>query len=64
MSDRPLTQQQLASDLANLVDNVDEKAAIPFLSAFWRTMAREWRGIDVFRYVLRSLPCVMGFYFS
>ena len=51
MSDRPLTQQQLASDLANLVENLDEKAVIPFLSAFWKTMAREWRGIDVLRYV-------------
>lgn len=52
MSDRPLTQQRLASDLANLIDNINEEAVIPFLSAFWKTMAREWRGIDVFRYIL------------
>ena len=54
MSDRPLTQQRLASDLAGLVDSLDIRAVIPFLSAFWKTMAREWRGIDVLRYAVRS----------
>jgi ribosomal RNA-processing protein 1 len=52
MSDKPRTQQQLARDLANLVDIVPKEAVVPFLQAFWRTMAREWMGIDVLRYVL------------
>ena len=55
MSDRPLTQQRLASDLASLVDSLDIKVVIPFLSAFWKTMAREWRGIDVLRYAAHSV---------
>jgi ribosomal RNA-processing protein 1 len=50
MSDRPRTQQQLARDLAGLVDILPNDSVLPFLEAFWRTMAREWMGIDVLRY--------------
>jgi ribosomal RNA-processing protein 1 len=50
MSDRPRTQQQLARDLAGLVEILPSELVIPFLEAFWRTMAREWLGIDVLRY--------------
>jgi ribosomal RNA-processing protein 1 len=49
MSDRPRTQQQLARDLATLVDVLPVEAALLFLDAFWKTMAREWIGIDVLR---------------
>lgn len=49
MSDRPRTQQQLARDLASLVDDVRPSVIIPFLDAFWKTMAREWVGIDALR---------------
>jgi ribosomal RNA-processing protein 1 len=50
MSDRPRVQQQLARDLAGLVEVIPDELVIPFLEAFWRTMAREWVGIDVLRY--------------
>ncbi|KAI9751799.1 MAG: hypothetical protein M4579_005885 [Chaenotheca gracillima] len=49
MSDRAKTQQRLAVDLAALVDVLPEDNALPFLEAFWKTMAREWNGIDVLR---------------
>ncbi|KAF2094871.1 hypothetical protein NA57DRAFT_45844 [Rhizodiscina lignyota] len=49
MSDRARTQQQLARDLASLVDEVRPNVVIPFLDAFWKTMAREWVGIDALR---------------
>ncbi|KAF2084442.1 hypothetical protein K490DRAFT_59589 [Saccharata proteae CBS 121410] len=49
MSDKPRTQQQLARDLSSLVDLLHSTLTIPFLSAFWKTMAREWIGIDVLR---------------
>ena len=49
MSDKPRTQQQLARDLAGLVDILPNEMLLPFLDAFWTTMAREWLGIDVLR---------------
>jgi ribosomal RNA-processing protein 1 len=49
MSDKPLPQQRLANDLASLVDILPSETALPFLDAFWKTMAREWNGIDVLR---------------
>ncbi|KAI9834230.1 MAG: hypothetical protein M1819_003068 [Sarea resinae] len=49
MSDRPRTQQRLAIDLAGLVEVLPEETALSFLEAFWKTMAREWNGIDVLR---------------
>jgi len=49
MSDKPRNQQQLARDLAGLVDILPRKTVVPFLDAFWATMAREWGGIDVLR---------------
>ncbi len=49
-SDGPRTQQRLAVDLAALLDVMpDDAAVMPFLDAFWKTMAREWNGIDVLR---------------
>jgi ribosomal RNA-processing protein 1 len=48
-SDKPRTQQQLARDLASLVDVMPKDVFLPFLHAFWQTMAREWMGIDVLR---------------
>lgn len=51
MSDRSRVQQQLARDLAGLVDVVSREGVVQFAEAFWKTMAREWVGIDVLRYV-------------
>lgn len=50
MCDRPLPQQALCQDLADLVWILPEPAVIPWLRGFWATMAREWTtGIDVLR---------------
>lgn len=50
MCDRPLPQQALCQDLADLVWILPEAAVIPWLRGFWATMAREWTtGIDVLR---------------
>ncbi|KAI9800337.1 MAG: hypothetical protein M1825_004107 [Sarcosagium campestre] len=49
MSDRPRTQQRLIVDLAGLVEVLPDQNALPFLEAFWTTIAREWTGIDALR---------------
>jgi len=49
MSDKALVQQRLASELAGLIDILRAENVIPFLDAFWKTMAREWSGIDALR---------------
>ncbi len=50
MSDKPLIQQSLASELSELlllIEHLD--AALAFLEGFWIAMVREWTGIDRFR---------------
>ncbi|KAL2353930.1 hypothetical protein BJ546DRAFT_87650 [Cryomyces antarcticus] len=49
MSDRPRTQQRLAIDMAGLVDGIGKEDFLPWMDAFWKTMSREWMGIDVLR---------------
>ncbi|KAI0095550.1 Nop52-domain-containing protein [Hypoxylon sp. NC0597] len=55
MCDRPVPQQKLCTELADLLfvlpaPKDDECAVvIPFLRAFWATLAREWTAIDVLR---------------
>ncbi|OIW31705.1 nucleolar [Coniochaeta ligniaria NRRL 30616] len=53
MCDRPLPQQALAQDLADLVyvlpDSGDGAVVVAWLRGFWATMAREWTGVDVLR---------------
>lgn len=49
MSDKPRNQQQLARDLADLTDVVREENLLPWFEAFWKTIAREWGGIDSLR---------------
>jgi ribosomal RNA-processing protein 1 len=49
MSDRPRTQQALASSLAELVLVLPSETIIPFLRAYWQTMQRDWANIDVLR---------------
>lgn len=48
-SDRVHVQQALASNLANMVLIVSEVNYISFLEAFWTTICREWKSIDVLR---------------
>ena len=58
MSDKPLVQQALAANLADLLLSIQPKdeadrfsAALGFLAGFWRAIVREWQGIDRLRYV-------------
>lgn len=62
MSDKPLVQQRLAADLAELLllihpsnggEGARFEAAVGFLGGFWQAMSREWVGLDR----LRSVPC-------
>jgi ribosomal RNA-processing protein 1 len=64
MSDKPLVQQRLAADLANLVlviqatgistsdsrpTEAATEASLHFIAGFWEAMVREWAGIDRLR---------------
>jgi ribosomal RNA-processing protein 1 len=63
MSDKPLVQQALAADLAELLLQIDPRpsgeenegerfqAAVAFLRGFWRVIVREWEGLDRLRWV-------------
>lgn len=57
MSDKPLVQQRLAADLAELLllikpaeEEARLEAALGFLAGFWEAMCREWVGLDRLRY--------------
>ncbi|CAE6406527.1 unnamed protein product [Rhizoctonia solani] len=50
MSDKPLVQQELSSELANLVLVIPSlDSAIGFIRGFWEAIVREWAGIDRYR---------------
>ncbi|KAF4968752.1 hypothetical protein FSARC_3881 [Fusarium sarcochroum] len=49
MTDRPLPQQRLATDLANLLLTLKPSCAIPWLRGFWAVLGAQWTGIDVLR---------------
>lgn len=60
MSDKPLVQQALASELADLLLRINPRtsgdraaarldAALAFLEGFWLALVREWNGIDRLR---------------
>ena len=49
MADRPLPQQALAADLADLIDLQPREGVTAWLRGFYATMAREWTSIDVLR---------------
>ena len=62
-SDKPLTQQRLARDLADLLTVVNGRENfLGFVSAFWKTIAREWSGIDALRMdkYLYLVRCYVG----
>ena len=53
MSDKPLVQQALASELAELILTISStSASLAFVRGFWEMTVREWNGIDRLRYVL------------
>jgi hypothetical protein len=67
MSDKPLVQQRLASDLSSIVLQIDPKseeedtlardmAALDFIQGFWEAIIREWVGSVRFRCVTPSFP--------
>ncbi|PPQ99546.1 hypothetical protein CVT24_005334 [Panaeolus cyanescens] len=50
MSDKPLVQQALATELAELVLTISSTpSSLAFLRGFWETIVREWNGIDRLR---------------
>jgi hypothetical protein len=52
MSDKPLVQQMLATELAELLLTITSTdASLAFLRGFWECTVREWNGIDCLRYV-------------
>ena len=52
MSDKPLVQQALASDLAEILLTIPTpKRSLSFLRGFWEAIVREWSGIDRLRSV-------------
>ncbi|XP_068686639.1 ribosomal RNA processing protein 1 homolog B-like [Montipora foliosa] len=50
MSDKPLIQEELALNISQLILSFrNENSAVLFIRAFFRTMQREWHGIDQLR---------------
>jgi ribosomal RNA-processing protein 1 len=49
MQDKPALQQALSRDLASLVSHLRTPVVLPFLRAFWLTIAREWSHIEALR---------------
>lgn len=49
MTDRPVPQQRLAADLANLLFRLQPACAVPWLRGFWAVVGVQWTGIDVLR---------------
>lgn len=50
MSDKPLVQQALAGELAELVLAISStRSALAFVRGFWEMTVREWGGIDRLR---------------
>ncbi|TFY51593.1 hypothetical protein EVG20_g10925, partial [Dentipellis fragilis] len=50
MSDKPLVQQDLATELAGILLTITStQAFLAFMRGFWETTVREWNGIDRLR---------------
>ncbi|KAH7385762.1 hypothetical protein BKA66DRAFT_569596 [Pyrenochaeta sp. MPI-SDFR-AT-0127] len=49
MQDKPALQQRLSRDLASLVSTLRTPVVLPFIRAFWITIAREWSHIEALR---------------
>lgn len=49
MTDRPLPQQTLATDLSALQSRLRPSCIAPWLRAFWTVLAAQWTSIDVLR---------------
>ena len=52
MSDKPLVQQALATEIAGILLTIPKaSSSLAFLRGFWESLVREWGGIDYLRYV-------------
>jgi ribosomal RNA-processing protein 1 len=49
MQDKPMLQQRLSLSLATLPSALQPHLVLPFLRAFWVTIAREWSQIEALR---------------
>lgn len=49
MQDKPALQQRLSLSLASLPSALQPQLVLPFLRAFWVTIAREWSQIEALR---------------
>lgn len=49
MSDKPLAQQNLAREYAAIISKTHDNNTLPFISAFWVTLVRQWESIDRYR---------------
>lgn len=49
MQDKPAQQQALSRSLASLPSSLKKPIVLPFLKAFWTTIAREWAQIEALR---------------
>lgn len=59
MSDKPLVQQTLSSEFAELLLTISTtSASLSFLQAFWEATVREWNGIDRLRLERDSNSCL------
>lgn len=55
MSDKPLVQQELSANLAELLlDIPTPDASFDFLRGFWEAIVREWSGLDYIRSVAKA----------
>lgn len=53
MSDKPLVQQALATEIAEIILTIPKtSSSLAFLRGFWESMVREWSGIDRLRCVI------------
>ena len=56
LSDKPLVQQDLASELARIIHSLSESSAVLYVQAFYETMERQWHTVDRLRYILAQSP--------
>lgn len=55
MSDKPLVQQELSTNLAELLlDIPTADASFDFLRGFWEAIVREWSSLDYIRSVAKA----------
>ncbi|CCO29824.1 Ribosomal RNA processing protein 1 homolog A AltName: Full=Novel nuclear protein 1 [Rhizoctonia solani AG-1 IB] len=65
MSDKPLVQQELSSELANLalvIPSLD--SAVGFIRGFWEAMVREWAGIDRYSPDDKKVPASLSYHLA